>query len=147
MRCAPALLLTPFLLIGLSSGVLAQGRPYTEGPVVNISYIRIKPGMFDKYMKYLDTDYKKNLEAQKQAGIILDYGVYSSPQTTEGDWNMALTVTYKNMAALDSLRDKTEPISVRTLNLTSEQQAQAGIDRGVMRDLVGSRLVRQLILK
>jgi hypothetical protein len=64
--------------------------------VINISYIRIKPGMFDKYMKYLDTDYKKNLEAQKQAGIILDYGVYSSPQTAEGDWNMVLTVTYKN---------------------------------------------------
>jgi hypothetical protein len=147
MLRTPALSVALFFLVGLNSNSFAQSRPYSEGNVINLSYIRIKPGMFDKYMKYLDTDYKKNMEAQKQAGVIVDYGVFSSPQTTEGDWNMVLTVTYKNMAALDSLREKTEPISVRTLSLTPEQQAQAGIDRGAMRHLVGSRLVRQLILK
>lgn len=147
MRCAPALLVVPALLAGLSSGVVAQERPYTEGPVVNVSYIRINPGMFDKYMKYLDTDYKRNMEAQKKAGIILDYAVYSSPQTRDEDWNMILSVTYKNMAALDGIRDKTEPVSVRTLNATPEQLAEATIERGAMRELVGSRLLRQLILK
>jgi hypothetical protein len=147
MRCAPTLLLALLLLTALSSSTVAQGRPYAEGPVVALSYIRIKPGMFDKYMKYLDTDYKRNVEAQKKAGIILDYAVYSSPQTEENDWNMILSVTYKNMAALDSLRDKTEPIATRTLNATPEQLAQAGIERGAMRDQVGSRLLRQLILK
>lgn len=91
-----------------------------------MSYIRINPGMFDKYMKYLDTDYKRNMEAQKKAGIILDYAVYSSPQTRNEDWNMILSVTYKNMAA---------------------QLAQASIERGAMREQVGSRLLRQLILK
>lgn len=148
MRSAPALVVASLLLVGLSSAVVAQQqRPYTEGPVTNVSYIRIKPGMFDKYMKYLDTDYKRNLEAQKKAGIILDYAVYSSPQTREDDWNMLLTVTYKNMAALDSLRDKAEPIAMRTLNATPEQLAQGNADRLAMREAVGSRLLRQLILK
>jgi hypothetical protein len=147
MRCTSTLLIAPLLLIGLSSGIVAQERPYTEGPVVSVSYIRIKQGMFDKYMKYLDTDYKRNIEAQKKAGIILDYAVYSSPQSREEDWNMVLSVTYKNMAALDSLRERTEPLTVRTLNATPEQLAQATIERGAMRDLVGSRLLRQLILK
>lgn len=148
MRSAPTLLFASLLLVGLSSGAASQqARPYSEGAVVNVSYIRIKPGMFDKYMTYLDTEYKRNMEAQKKAGIILDYAVYSSPQAQEGDWNMVLTVTYKNMAALDSLRDKTEPISVRTLNATPEQLAQANVERGAMRDLVGNRLLRQLMLK
>ena len=147
MRCTPTLLVAPLLLVGLSSAIVAQDRPYTEGPVVNVSYIRIKPGMFDKYMKYLDTDYKRNMEAQKKAGIILDHAVYSSPQSREDDWNMVLSITYKNMAGLDSLRDKTEPVTVRTLNATPERLAQLNIERGEMRDLVGSRLLRQLILK
>jgi hypothetical protein len=139
--------LAPMLLAGLTSVVGAQERPYTEGPVLAVSYIRIKPGMFDKYMKYLDTDYKKTMEAQKKEGIILDYGVYSSPQTEEGDWNMVLTTTFKNMAALDNLRDRAEPVSLRTTNRTVEQSAQANVARGEMRDLVGQRLLRQLILK
>jgi len=139
--------LAPVLLACTASVVGAQERPYTEGPVVSISYIRIKPGMFDKYMKYLDTDYKRTMEAQKKEGIILDYGVFSSPQTAEGDWNMVLTTTYKDMAALDNLRDRAEPIALRTTSKTVEQAAQANVARGEMRDLVGNRLLRQLILK
>jgi len=137
-----------FLLALLSTAPLAaQDRPYTEGSVTSVSYIRVKPGMFDKYMKYLDTDYKRSMEAQKKEGIILDYGVYTSPQKDEEDWNMVLTVTYKNMAALDNLRDRAEPIAMRTLSTTPDKAAAASIERGAMRDQVGSRLLRQLILK
>jgi hypothetical protein len=147
MRFPAAILVAPLLLAGFGSRVAAQDRSYSEGSVLNVSFIRIKPGMFDKYMKYLDTDYKRLMEAQKKAGIILDYGVYGSPERDDEDWNLALTVVYKNMAALDSLREKTEPISTRTLNASPEQMAQAGIERGAMRELVGSRLMRQLILR
>jgi hypothetical protein len=139
--------LAPVLVVCLTSLLGAQERSHTEGPVVAVSYIRIKPGMFDKYMKYLDTDYKKVMEAQKKEGIILDYGVFSSPQTGEGDWNMVLTTTYKNMAALDNLRDRADPVSSKVTNRTTEQAATANIERGAMRDQVGSRLMRQLILK
>jgi hypothetical protein len=41
--------------------------------------------MFDQYVKWLATDWKRNMEAQKKEGIILDYAVYSSPQSREGD--------------------------------------------------------------
>jgi len=135
------------LAVLLSAPVAAQDRPYSEGPVVNVSYVRIKPGMFDRYMKYLDTDYKRLLEAQKKEGVVLDYGVYSSPEQHQDDWNMVLTVTYKNMAALDNLRDRVEPIMMRTLSTTPEKAAQASIERDAMREAMGSRLLRQLILK
>ena len=143
MRHAPVVLLA----LLSSAPLAAQDRPYTEGPVTAVSYIRVKPGMFDKYIKYLDTDYKRIMEAQKKEGVILDYAVYTSPQKDEEDWNTLLTVTYKNMAALDNLRDRAEPINMRTLSTTPEKAAAAGIERGAMRDQVGSRLLRQLILK
>jgi hypothetical protein len=125
-----AVALGPILLACLASAAVAQSRPYTEGNVLSVSYLRIKPGMFDKYMQYLDTDYKTLLEAQKKQGLVLDYGVYTSPQQ-----------------ALNGLRDKVQPLVKTTLNKTPEQSAQESIERGAMRDAVGSRLLRQLILK
>ena len=147
MRVRLPVLTSLVLVLGFTQPAQAQNRPYTERPVTNVSYIRIKPGMFDKYMKWLSTDWKRNLEAQKKEGIILDYAVYTSPQTREDDWNMVLMVTYKNMAALDGLRDRSEPIATRTLGRTPEQLAEGTAERETLRDQLGNRLLRQLILK
>lgn len=147
MRCLTAPLASFAFALGLTPAAVAQDRPYTEGPVMNVSYIRVKPGMFDKYVKWLATDWKRNMEAQKKEGIILDYAVYSSPQSREGDWNMVLTTTYKNMGALDSLRDRAEPLVNRTMKTTPEQRAQQTIQREAMREQLGSRLLRQLHLR
>jgi hypothetical protein len=147
MRRPVGLAFLALLAGGLASIAGAQERPYTEGGVVVVSYIRIKPGMFDKYVKYLDGDYKKVMEAEKKAGLILDYGVYTTPEEHEGDWNMVLRIVYKNMGALDNLRDKTEPIMHGVTTYSPEQGAQATIDRGAMRDAVGSRILREIILK
>jgi hypothetical protein len=136
------------LLVSLpSTGVAQQPRPYTEGQVVVMSYIRTKPGMFDKYMEYLGGNYKRLLEAQKKAGIVTDYAVYTSLPATEADWDVLLTTTYKNMAALDNLDDRTDPIMASTLSQSRAQASQAFGDRGAMRETVGARMLRQLILK
>jgi hypothetical protein len=141
-------LLTVIPLLYLTSAAMAQQpRPYTEGSVVVMSYIRTKPGMFDKYMEYLGGNYKRLLEAQKKAGIVTDYAVYSSIPATENDWDVLLTTTYKNMAALDNLDDRTDAVAASTLNQNRSQANQAFGDRGAMRDAVGARLLRQLILK
>jgi hypothetical protein len=39
-----------------------EARAYKEGPVSIISFIKIKPGQFDNYMKYLDAQYKPLME-------------------------------------------------------------------------------------
>lgn len=147
LRLRIAILFASLLLISLPSRGIAQGHSYTEGNVINISYIRTKPGMFDRYMQFLATDYKKVMEESKKSGLIVDYGVYSSPQANENDWDLVLTTTYKNMAALDNLGDKNEPILQKVVGQNAEQAAKASAERGAMRDLVGSRIVRQLVLK
>jgi hypothetical protein len=147
MRRLLSLAPVALLVAGLVSTAGAQERPYTEGNVVVVSYIRVKPGMLDKYLKYLDTDYKKIMEAEKKAGVIVDYSVYTSPQEHEDDWNMVLRVIYRNMAALDNLRDKTEPLQHGVTNMSPDQAAQASIDRGAMRDAIGGRILREIILK
>jgi len=122
-------------------------RSYREGPVVVVSYIRTKPGMFNKYMEYLSTAYKTNMEAEKAAGLVIDYAIYTSETRTPNDHDVMLTVTYKNWAALDNLADRAEPVVNRALQSTPQQRDQQFADRSAMRESLGSRTYQQLYLK
>ncbi len=130
-------------VVGVAS---AADRPYTEGAVLNVSSIRTEPGMFDSYMSFLATTYKQNMEAQKAAGIILDYSVYTTVPRGPDDPDIYLVTIYKNMAALDNLFEKTDPIMQKIFGDMSQRSA-AAIARGKMRTQVGSELIREIKLK
>jgi hypothetical protein len=103
--------------------------------------------MFDNYMKYLATTYKSLMEEYKKQGIIVDYKVYQANEThsrTEPD--LILVVTYKNMAALDGLPEKTDPSAVKVFG-TRQKQAEAAISRESMRESLGDQFIRELVLK
>jgi hypothetical protein len=124
-----------------------EPRSYTEGPVSHVSFIKVKPGMFDTYLKYLATTYKPLMEEYKKDGIILDYKVYESNEAhsaTEPD--LVLTVTYKNMAALDGLAEKTDPAAAKVFG-SRQKQSEAAISRESMREALGDQFIRELILK
>lgn len=140
------LTLAAVLAFATATAQAQDERSYTEGPVVAVSYIKTMPGMFDEYMRYLAGTYKKIMEEQKKAGIILDYAVYSAVPRTPEDPDLILTVTYANMAALDNLDEKTDAIT-RTVWGTLSKSAQASADRGKMREQLGGDLIRQLVLK
>jgi hypothetical protein len=143
----PRLLLAAALMFSTTFAAAQEARVYTEGAVTHVSYIKIKPGMFDAYMKYLDTDYKQLMDEAKKQGIILDYKVF---QTTEAhvasDPDMVLFVVYKNMAALDSLYERMEPIMAKIMG-ARQKRADAAISREAMRDILGDRYIRELTLK
>ena len=130
----------------LANVASAADRAYTEGSVLNVSSIRTEPGMFDECTKYLAGTYKQLMEEQKKAGIILDYAVYSTVPRGLGDPDIYLVTTYKNMAALDGLVDRTDAIQQKLIGDMAQRSA-ATIARGKMRTLGGSELLRQLILK
>ena len=69
-----------------------------------MTYVKTKPGMFDRYMAYLDGPYKTEMEAEKAAGIIQDYSIHTSESRTPNDHDVLLVVMYKNWAALDGLQ-------------------------------------------
>jgi hypothetical protein len=131
---------------GLAATVLGdEGRVYQEGPVVEVSYIRTKPGKFDDYMKFLATTYRTLMEANKKAGLILEYNIYSATPRSPQDPDLLLTITYPNMAALDR-NEESEALAVKTIGSMASQN-QSAIDREALREVLGSELVRKLILK
>jgi hypothetical protein len=135
-----------FAFAALTGVATAADRPYTEGPVTIVSSIRTMPGMFDDYMAWLAGPYKQAMEAQKAAGIILAYSVYATVPRGPDDPDLYLTTTYKNMAALDDMSAKLDPIYEKLQGSMAEQN-KAYIDRGKMRAVLGDEMIRELKLK
>src|SRR6202022_3108477 len=55
-------------------------------------------------------------------------------------------VEYANMAALDGLRDKTDPIGAKMVG-NEDQQRQMAVKRLEIREIVGGKLMREITLK
>lgn len=146
MHCQAVRLLIPALLMAVPCTAQQAARSYTEGTVTDVQYIRVKPGRLDDYMAFLAGPYKQLMEGEKKAGVITDWGIFRSDNRDEDDWNIALTTTYKNMAALDNLRDRTDPIDAQVYG-SSVKSNVAMVKRSEMREIVGNRLLRQLIVK
>lgn len=124
----------------------AQSFPYTEGSVWGISMNRIKPGRGDDYYNDLRASLKRQLDEAKRQGLVLSYKLISTDATNPSDWNLLLMVEYKNMAALDGLRAKMEPIASRTVG-TQEERRNRAMKRNEIREVIGTKLGREIILR
>jgi hypothetical protein len=136
------------IVLGLAvctTAVAQEKRPYKEGTVTSVSFIRTKPGHFDEYLAWLHGPYKTLMEANKKAGLIVDHRVYEAYPRNPREANLILTVTYPNMAALDK-SDEADAVSVKVMGSFSAQD-KAYADRETMREVLGSELVRELIAR
>jgi hypothetical protein len=129
-----------------SSLAMADDKPYTEGHVVNVSYIRTEYGHTEDYLKFLDGNWKKEMEASKAAGLIVDYKVYSVEPRGPNDPDIYLVTTYKNWAALDGLSDKSDAIASKIYGSVVKSD-EGAVERGKIRRTLGSETIQELVLK
>ena len=124
----------------------ADGKDWTDGPVLNVASIRTVDGHFNDYMHWLATSYKKQQEAAKKAGLITDYQVIVIEARGPNDPDVLLVTTFKNWAALDHLGTKLDQISTETEGsvAASDKSEQ---DRAKIRTVLGSRTEQVAILK
>jgi hypothetical protein len=135
------------LSLGIASLCFAQSdAPYTEGPVWNITMVKAKPGMGDEYLKGLAKTFKGALEEAKKQDLILDYKILLGAAATPQDFDILLMVESKNMAALDNAREKFDPIARKIVGTPDQQQAMAA-KRLDIREIMGSKLMREITLK
>src|SRR5712692_7252893 len=135
------------LLVIVSASVFAQvNRPYHNGSVWNIAFIRIKPGMDTAYMNYLAGSWKAEQEAQKKDGNIVSYKVMSVEGHTTGEFNLMLMTEYKNLATMEANEAKAEAIAQRVVG-NDEVQMKGYNDRLAIREVIGNRLAREVILE
>lgn len=133
------------LIVGIS--VFAQvNRPFHNGSVWNIAFIRMKPGMETAYLNYLAGPWKTNQEASKKEGIILSYKVLTVEGHTPGEWNVMLMTEYKNLASLEANEDKADALAQKVVG-DDEKQRQGYRDRLEIREIIGDRLAREVVLE
>ncbi len=135
------------LSLGIASLCSAQSdAPYTEGPVWNITMVKAKYGLGDEYVKGLAKTFKSSLEEAKKQDLILDYKILLGTAATPQDFDILLMVESKNMAALDNAREKFDPIARKTVGTPDEQRGMA-VKRLDIREIMGSKLMREITLK
>jgi hypothetical protein len=140
-------IIAPVVLLILGVSVFAQmSRPYRNGSVWTISFIRIKPGMDTAYMNYLAGMWKTEQEAMKKEGISLNYKVMAVEGHTPGEFNLMLMTEYKDLATMEASEDKADALAQRVVG-TDEKQMQGYKDRLEIREVMGTRLAREIVLE
>ncbi len=141
------------LIVSVTVSIASMGlcraqsdAPYTEGPVWTITMVKAKAGMTDEYLKGLAKTFTKGLEEAKKQDLIMDYKILLGDAATPQDFDILLMVESKNMAALDGLREKTDPIA-RKITGTPDQQLATQTKRLEIREIMGSKNMREITLK
>lgn len=143
------LVLATFLVVLIVAAVgYAQmlTRPYRNGSVWEISLLHTHAGMSNAYLTYLTTDWKREQEALKQQGFILSYKVLTTESHGTNDWDVMLMIEYKDLATMEANQAKADTLSLSLLG--GDQKMEQGYrDRTAIRDLVGTRVAREIILQ
>jgi len=126
--------------------LLAQSKPYHEGSVWEMQCIHVKAGMEDRYARYLAGDWKKEQDAMKKAGFVLSYKVISTEAHNPTDCNVILMTEYKDLTSMEANADKAEQLGQELFG--GMPKIEAGyMDRSSYRDIIGTRLAREIILE
>ena len=116
----------------------------TATTVTRVILFKVNPGQRPAF----DQDVMDNLipvfEEEKKAGILTDYMFFNNVTADNpNDWNVGMTQTYANYAALDNLGDRTDPITLKHYGSAAKQQAAAS-HRNQIRSVVSNRLLREV---
>ena len=89
--------------------------------------------------------WKTEQEAAKKEGFILSYKVLTTEDHNATDWNLVLLTEYKDLASMEAGEDKADALAQKVAG-SDQQQMQGYKDRSEMREIIGNRLAREIVL-
>ena len=125
----------------------AQSPNYDVGQVWRVTYYHIKPGQGEAFWKDFRENLKPVYESLKKEGLIVDYKAWINVTTDHpDDWDVAVGLMVANYAAIDQL-DAKAATSVAKHYGSREAMIEAGKKRNDLREVVASKLARQVMPK
>src|SRR6266700_487707 len=85
-------------------------------------------------------------DAPYTEGPVWNITMVKAKAATPQDFDILLMVESKNMAALDNAREKFDPIARKIVGTTDQQQA-IQVKRLDVREIMGTKLMREITLK
>ena len=119
---------------------------YTNGPVTEEDYIEVEYGHEDDYISWLTSKWKPTMEAEKKAGLIIDYHVFRATPRSPGLPNFILWITFKNGEAALDKQTEFDDVTNKVI-CSAECQNKARVIRNEYRKVLGTELIRELILQ
>ena len=135
------------LLLAVAGIAAAQERPYTEGPVTVVTSVKIMDGQYENYMNFLAGNWRRTMEASKEAGVVLSYHVFNASPRRADDADLYLVATYPNMATFDGITERMDPIMAKVMKMNVAQREEASGKRTVMRTILGEEMLREVVFK
>jgi hypothetical protein len=123
-----------------------SSAPYIEGPIWTLTMVKTKTGLSDEYLKQITGTVKPVYDEEKKQKIILDYKILNGDASGPQDFSILIMVEYPNMAALDGLRDKMDPIIEKVMGPEDQRRATA-VKRLDIREILGTKTMREITLK
>ena len=147
MNLARVIIPIVFSLGLLTAGsAIAQDMPYKEGSLWNVTLIKVKPGMFNTYMRDLAATRRPIMDEAKTQGLIISEKMLVGSSANRDDFNMILLVEYKNWAAYDGLTAKFEAINSKVVG-NEDKRMQINVKRTDMREILGGKDMREISYK
>ena len=134
------------LSLFLAGPSIAQEKPYKEGTIWGVSFIKVKPGMFDVYLRDLAAQRKNLMDEAKKAGLIVSEKMLSGQAFGRDDWDLMLMVEYKNWAAFDGLSAKFDALALKVVG-SEEKQLQTMVKRTEVREILGEKTLQEISFK
>ena len=123
-----------------------SNAPYNEGPVWALTMIKTKAGLGDEYLKQITGSVKPVYDEEKKQKVILDYKILNGEASGPQDFNILILVEYPNWAAFDNLRNKMDPIVEKVMG-TEDQRRETAVKRLDIREILGTKTMREITLK
>ncbi|HEV3239235.1 MAG TPA: hypothetical protein VG429_02440 [Casimicrobiaceae bacterium] len=124
----------------------AAERPYTDGSVWTATFVRVKPGMGNTYLRDLASSWKQVMDEARKQQLIVSYKILGGDPGNRNDWNLILLVESKNWAAFDGADDKFDAL-VEKLVGSETKQTEMMVKRSDVREILGSRNLQEIILR
>jgi hypothetical protein len=143
------LILSSLVAVLLTLAVSVYGQVhkyYTPGTVWGVTMIRIHSGMDQAYLEYLDTQLKKQSEVAIKNEFMKSYKILRS-LGDDGEWNMLILREYESLASLEKNEAKADEVLRQATGIDDQKGMQGYMDRSKVRDVVGTKFMRELILK
>ena len=145
-RTAAATLAAVCLFLAGYTAHAQVSRPFRNGSVWTLAFIRMLPGMENAYLTYIATDWKKSQEAAKKEGLILSYKVLTTEGHSANDYNIILMTEYKDLGTMEANQQKAEALAQRVVG-DDQKQMQGYKERMDRREIMGDRLAREIVLE
>ena len=135
------------VLLLLAVSVYGQVHKYfTPGTVWGVTTIKIHPGMDQAYLEYLDTQLKKESDISIKNGFMKSYKILRG-QDDDSGWNMLILREYDSFASLEKNEEKADEVLRQATGIDDQKGMQGYMDRSKIRDVMGTKFMRELILK